>query len=94
MSLMLLVSLYDKPEWSLEKEIVGWPLRNEPVPLELDGVTLVGSDAVLFDQTKAHAAFVQICAHLIAHQPEWPYFLVPVEASSILVEGSCGEFGY
>ena len=92
MSLTLLISLKTdfSTDWSLSQEIQGAPMRNALKPLQTDGVIPVGRDALLFDQSIAHNSFVRVCAHLIA-QPEWPYLVVPIEESSILVEGECGE---
>ena len=90
MSLILLISLKDCTEkkWSLSREIQGAIQRDELEPLQTVGVIPVGRDAILFDQSIAHGSFVRVCAHLI-RQPEWPYLVVPIEESSILVEGKC-----
>lgn len=91
MNLTLLVSLKDQTEakWSLADELRCAVERSKLKPLQIDGVIPIGRDAILFDQNIAHNSFVRVCAHLIA-QPEWPYLVVPMEASSILVEGKCG----
>ena len=77
-------------DWSLSKEIQGAVQRGALEPLQTVGVIPVGRDALLFNQSIAHKSFVQASAHLLA-QHEWPYLVVPVEESSILVEGKCEE---
>ena len=90
MNFILLISLKDQTnqEWSLVDEIRGAVQRNDLKPLQSVGVIPIGRDAILFDQNVAHNSLVRVCAHLIA-QHEWPYLVLPVEASSILVEGTC-----
>jgi len=89
MNLTLLVSLKDQTEakWSLLHEMSGRETEGKWSFSENAGVIPVGLHAVLFDQTKGHGIFVQVCAHLI--DKKWPYCVVTVDVSSILVEGTC-----
>ena len=89
MELTLLISLKDhvKQNWSLLHEMSGRQTDGKWSFSSNDGVIPVGLHAVLFDQTKAHGIYVQVCAHLI--DKIWPYFVVKVDAASILVEGKC-----
>ena len=87
MSLTLLISLKDHTEekWSLSHEMLGSESDGKWSFSENAGVIPVGLHACLFDQTKAHDIFVQVCAHLI--DKKWPYFVSPVDDASILVVG-------
>jgi hypothetical protein len=90
MDLTLLVSLKDQEEqnaWSLKHEISQMEIDDKLALSQNESVIPVGLHAFLLDQTKAHAIYVQVCAHLI--DKKWPYFVCTVDASSILVEGKC-----
>ena len=92
MKLILLVSLKKHAnDWSLYQEIQGAIQNNKLSPLQTEGVIHAGRDALLFDESIAHNTLVRVCAYLIEKTDHWPYFVVPVEATSILVEGTCPE---
>lgn len=94
MKFILLISLKDTTEdkWSLVQELQAAG-RNGKLPCtDIDGVFRVGLLAYLFDETKVHGVYVQVCTYLI-QQNEWPYCVIPVDEFSILGEGKCeGKF--
>ncbi len=89
MKLTLLVSLKTQKDnedpWTLTHAMRGMEQNGQISFSENDGVIPTGSHSVLFDQTKAHGIYVQVCAHLI--DKNWPYFVLTVDADAILVEG-------
>jgi hypothetical protein len=59
-----------------------------PEPWNVDAVLL--SDRVaLFDQTKAHSVFVQVCAVLAYRR--WPYLVAQIQSDAFVLAGTPPE---
>lgn len=83
--LTLLIYMRDDPSNTLEKRIAYMQQRNEfPTLAGRDGVSLLSDNAVLFDETKSHDVFVQLCSALRGTAPgskKWPYLVIRLEST-------------
>lgn len=85
-TLTLLLYLRNDPENSLASRIAYLRKGNRMPPLEgRDDAILISDNAVLFDKTKAHHIFVQLCAALA--EAKWPYLLLTMDAESAMAVG-------
>ena len=83
--LTLLIYLYDDPANDLISRIGYVQGRDHILLLPHDGVTQLSRNALLFDQTKSHDIYVQVCRELVSIQR--PYLVVELEASDALAVG-------
>ena len=83
--LILLIYLYDDPPNDLFARIKYIQGRDHILLLPHDGVIQLSNNALLFDQTKSHGIYVQVCRELVLIQR--PYLLVELEASDVLAVG-------
>lgn len=86
-TLTLLLYLRNDPVNSLVDRIAYLRQQNRMPSLEgRDDVVLLSDNAILFDRTKAHHIFSQLCAGLA--EANWPYLLVTMDAESALAVGT------
>jgi hypothetical protein len=83
--LTLLIYLYDDPPNDLVSRARYVEGRDHLSLLEHDGVTQLSNNVLLFDQTKSHDVFVQLCREIVLLKR--PYLIVALEAESALVVG-------
>ena len=87
--LTLLFYLYDDPQNDLVSRARYVEARDHVSLLEHDGVTQLSNNALLFDQTKSHDVYVQLCREIVSLGR--PYLIVALEAESALVVGSLSK---
>jgi len=89
MNFILLISLDNQIEekWSLIQDLYAVEKNGKWSFSGIDGVTPIGLHAVLFDRTKAHETYVQVCAYLLDKKS--PYFVLYLDQFSMLVAGQC-----
>jgi hypothetical protein len=83
--LTLLIYLHDDPPNDLVARARYVEGRDHVSLLERDGVIQLSNNALLFDQTKSHDVFVQLCREIVSLKR--PYLVVSLAADAALVVG-------
>ena len=83
--LTLLIYLHDDPANDLVSRVQYLEGHDHVSLLKHDGVIPISGNALLFDQTKSHDVFVQVCAFLVSISR--PYLVVELEATDTLAVG-------
>jgi len=83
--LTLLIYLHDDPPNDLVARARYIEGRDHVSLLGRDGVIQLSNNALLFDQTKSHYVFVQLCREIVSLNR--PYLIVGLEANDALAVG-------
>lgn len=84
-NLVLIIGLRDDTNNTIASMTAYADKRRAKALLGRDGVILLSDNLVLLDQTKSHAALVQLCADL--EEKSWPYLLVRMDGLASLASG-------
>ena len=85
MSQLTLLVCLDKDKHTLSDRIAYVDKTENISLLERDGVTQLGNNVVLFEQTKSHCVFVLLCASLLSARK--PFLSVPLVSETAMLVG-------
>lgn len=85
MSQLILLVCLDQDRNTLSDRIAYVDKVEKISLLKRDGVVLLGSNVLLFEQTKSHSVFVLLCASLLSARK--PFLSVPLVSETAMLVG-------